>query len=73
MLILESLLDQTDICSAILHLENDATVPLIADVMESYEEYNSDHVASGKVCRKLFTGGVPFSPDLTHHLNLINY
>ena len=38
--ILESPLDQADICSAILYLENNTTVPLTATAMEAYEEFD---------------------------------
>lgn len=38
--ILESMLQKSDICSAILKLEYDTTVPLTNDAMEAYEGFD---------------------------------
>lgn len=38
--ILEKMLDKANICSAILKLENDATVPWTDDIVEAYEEFD---------------------------------
>ena len=75
--IIEQLLHKADICSGIMQLEEEATVPLTNAAVEAYEAFDKAitriMLLAEKKCRKLFMGGVPFSPDLARHLNLINF
>ena len=71
------MLNEADVRRGIMQLEGDATVPLTNAAMEAYEEFDKAitriMLLAEKKCRNLFMGRVPFSPELSQHLNLINY
>ena len=72
---LRMMLDDAEKNRAVL-LEANAAMPLsIADAL-LYEEIDKEITRctqmAEKKCRKLFMGGVPYSPELVSHLNMIN-
>ena len=71
------MLDHANIVDQILNLELTTTFLLTDTDMHLYEEMDCIITRymkkAEKKCRKLYMGGIPFSPDLVIHLNLIKF
>ena len=74
---LESLLDHANVVYQTMNLEQIPTIPLTDDDIQIYEEMHKIitrcMIQAEKKCRKLYMGGVSFSPELVNHLTLINF
>lgn len=58
-------------------MELSITIPMTQSDMEVYEVIDKCvkkcMLRAEKKCRQLYMGGVPFSPELVHHLTNINF
>ena len=75
--ILEELLDTADIIDTLIQLEDTVSNSSSATDIETYEQIyyiiTKCMLKAEKLCRKLYKGEVPLSPDLVIHLTSINF
>ena len=66
-----------NIAQQVIALELTVTIPMTTQDIDKYELLDKCIIKcmlkAEKKCRKLYMGGVPFSPELVAHLNAINF
>ena len=75
--ILDKMMAAANIAQQVIALELTVTIPMTTQDIDKYELLDKCitkcMLKAEKKCRKLYMGGVPFSPELVAHLNAINF